>query len=517
VHFTGIIEVRSRNFFNTDLIFPHITEAVCLPRSLSHQVGILSLGRVFAYAVMFLVPLVNVRTLEVEEYGYYRQFWLLIETLSPLLVLGFPRSLQYFLSHAQTREERSAYITQSVLLPACAAALAILVYALMSNILGAGLGSTVRAFFWRLSLITFCLVTTDFMDIIFVSERRPVAQSVYYFASSGTQAVCVMLASALTHDVNSIVWTITCFAVARFLFGIGYTHTRYGLTLDHVSGKTIRNHLSFAVPLGLAQVALTFVAQTDKFLISRYLGREAFAVYAAGAFQIPFANIVLSSIANVTFPRMVEYQRLANYGAMVTLWRNAVLKTVVLFFPTFVLLEILARPFITILFTETYAGAVPVFMMYLVLFLHSSADSGAIIQAHKRNGFLLKGLLVGFVLNLLLSMGLFRVLGRIGIPLSTVITMSVYHGVNLWYSAKLCGASFLDLVPVRGLVARFGVALVPGAMIWLLVRERPVTSFFELVVMGLIYGVAYVAICAYTRIFTLADLRSLMGKGTRAR
>lgn len=465
-----------------------------------------------AYAVMFMVPLVNVRTLDVEEYGYYRQFWLLIETLSPLLILGFPRSLQYFMSHSETREEQSAYLTQSVLLPACAAVIGILVYAVMAHTLAQGLGSTARAFFWRLSLITFCLVSTEFMEILFVSERRPVAQSVYHFSAAGTQAVCVMLASFMTHDVNSIVWTIACFALARFLFGIGYVHTRYGLSLAYVSSRTIKNHLSFAVPLGLAQVALTFVAQTDKFVISRYLGREAFAVYAAGAFQIPFATIVLASIANVTFPRMVEYQRIANYGAMVTLWRNAVLKTVVLFFPTFVFLEIMARPFITILFTEKYAAAAPVFMIYLLLFLHSSADSGAIIQAHKRNGFLLKGLLVAFVFNLILSLALFRTIGRIGAPLATVITMTIYHGINLWYSAKLCGKSFFDLVPVRGLVARFGAAVVPGVMIWLLVRGRPVTNFVELVIAGAIYGVVYLAICAYTRIFTLADLRAMLGR-----
>lgn len=488
-----------------------------MPRSLSHDVVILSLGRVLAYAVMFVVPLVNVRTLDIEEYGYYRQFWLLIETLIPMLILGFPRSLQYFWSHSDTREERLAYLTQSVLLPACAGVVGILVYATMAHTLGEGLGSTARAFFWRLSFITFCLVTTEFMEILFLSERRPVAQSVYHFSASGTQAICVMAASALTHDVNVIVWTITCFAAARLLFGIGYTHAKYRLALDYVSSRTIRNQLSFAVPLGLAQVALTFVAQTDKFVISRYLGREAFAIYAAGAFQIPFASIVLSSIANVTFPRMVEYQRIAKYGAMVALWRNVVLKTVVLFFPTFVFLEIMARPFIRILFTEAYADAAPIFMVYLLLFLHSSADSGAIIQAHKRNGFLLKGLLVGFVFNLILSITLFKTMGRIGVPLATVITMTTYHAINLWYSAKLCDASFLDLVPVRGLVARFGAAIVPGAMIWLLVRDRPVTNFFELMAAGAIYGVAYLAICAYTGIFTLADVRSMLGRAPRER
>ena len=43
-----------------------------MSRSVSHQVTTLMVGRLLSYAVMFIVPLVNVRTLSVEEYGYYR-------------------------------------------------------------------------------------------------------------------------------------------------------------------------------------------------------------------------------------------------------------------------------------------------------------------------------------------------------------------------------------------------------------------------------------------------------------
>jgi len=58
-----------------------------LSRSLSHQVGILIAGRMLTYVIMVFVPIVNVRALSVDHYGYYRQFHLLFETLTPKVKL----------------------------------------------------------------------------------------------------------------------------------------------------------------------------------------------------------------------------------------------------------------------------------------------------------------------------------------------------------------------------------------------------------------------------------------------
>jgi hypothetical protein len=46
----------------------------------------------------------------------------------------------------------------------------------------------------------------------------------------------------------------------------------------------------------------------------------------------------------------------------------------------------------------------------------------------------------------------------------------------------------------------------------LLYRGHPVTSFVELVVAGLIYAALYVALVAATRLVTLDDVRSLLGR-----
>jgi O-antigen/teichoic acid export membrane protein len=316
----------------------------------------------------------------------------------------------------------------------------------------------------------------------------------------------------VSRDVSTIIWALTVLAFARFLFAIIYTHVNYSLSLSRISLRSVREQASFAVPVGLAGIALLLVAQTDKFIITRFLGREAFAIYSVGAFQVPLANIIQTSIGNVTFPLMAKYQQAGDLHAMRDLWRRSILKTAILFFPIFVFLEVTARPFITILFTEQYADATPVFMIYMLLFLRSSVETGAIIQAFHRTVFLAVGFAVGFVVNVALGVTLLNAMGRLGVPLATFLVMTALSVVNLAYSARLVGSSFFHLLPVVGMLQRFAAAAAPGVVMWLLYTRVPVTNFVELAAAGLVYTLLYAGLCAWTRLVTREDLRALIGR-----
>lgn len=483
-----------------------------MSRSLSHQVGILTLGRLVSYAVMFVVPLVNVRTLSKEEYGYYRQFWLLFETLSPLLILGFPRSLLYYLPRVESREERSAYITQTALFLALGSFVAMAVYAVMASTLGEGLGAAARAFFWRLSFFTLFMVVSDYMEVLFVTQGQPVAQSIYHASVWGLQAVVVIVVSYLYGDVSTLIWALALFAMVRFLFSVTYTHTRFRFSLRSMSLRSIREQASFAVPVGLTGIAVTFLAQTDKFIISRYLGREAFATYSVGAFQLPLVNILQTSVGNITFPLLAQYHKAGQYAAMADLSRRTLLKTSVLFFPVFVFVQITARPFITILFTDEYAAATPIFMVYMVLFLRTSVETGAIIQAFNRTPFLLASFLIGFLVNVPLGIVLLHWMGPIGVAMATLFTMTVISAASLWYSARLVGSPLSHLFPVVELAKRFLAAAAPGIVMWLLYRKYPVTKFYEMVAAGVIYVAMYALLCAWTKLVRIDDLKALFGR-----
>jgi O-antigen/teichoic acid export membrane protein len=470
------------------------------------------LGRVLTYAVLFAVPLVNTRTLSVDEYGYYRQFWLIFETLSPIIILGFTRSLLYYLPRIDSNQERSAYLTQTFLYLTIGSVVAMGLYASMAGFLGEGLGAAARGFYWRLSAFTFFMVVTDYMEVIYVAQRQPIAQSIYHATVWGLQGIAVIVASFLSHDVSTIIWALTIFAFAKFVFGMIYTQRKFGLSVKRISMGSLREQLSFAVPVGLTGIAVLLVSQTDKFIITRFMGREAFAIYSVGAFQVPLANIIQTSISNVTFPMLAKYQKLGDHAAMIDLWQRSTLKTAVLFFPMFIFLEIAARPFITILFTEKYADATPVFMIYLLLFLRTSVETGAIIQSFNRATFLLIAFAVGLGVNIALGIALYKAMGRLGVPLATFIVTTAVNAANLVYSARLVGTSIGGLLPTGGLVKRFLVAAAPGVVLWLGYRVIPVENVFVLLASCAVYTLLYAGLCAWTRLVTVDDLRSLIGR-----
>jgi O-antigen/teichoic acid export membrane protein len=483
-----------------------------LPRSLSHQVGILTLGRVLAYVAAFFVPLVNVRTLTVEEYGYYRQFWLIIETLVPVLILSFPRSLLYYFPRAETEAEKSVYITQTFAFLTAMSVVAFVIYALMAQFLGAGLGALVRGLYWRLSLFTLFHMVSISMDSLFIAEKQVRRQATYQATYTILQALVVIVVSYKTRDVSSIIWGIVGFTAVRFLFVVGYVYRRYRPSLRLVSVRTMRDQLSFAFPLGLASTALLLLTQTDKFVINRFLGREAFAIYAVGAFQVPFVSMIRGSIADVTFPLLSQYQKEGALDKMVDLWKRATLKTAVVFFPLFVLLEIVARPFVSILFTNEYVEATPVFALYLLLFLRSTVELGGIVTAFKQQRYMAKVFGAAVVLNLVLSVALCVWVGRLGVPAATVVSYYVISALMTHKAAILLHRRVRDLLPWKGLTVRFLVAALVGLPLWLWQRSFPIESFVELALAGVLYIGVYFGVCFVTRLVSVPDLKSLISR-----
>ncbi|MCI0452870.1 MAG: oligosaccharide flippase family protein [Candidatus Latescibacteria bacterium] len=459
---------------------------------------------------MFIVPLVNVRTLTVDEYGYYKQFWLIYETVTPIVILGFSRSLLYFLPRIEEPEKRSAYITQTVMFLAMSSVVAILIYAVMARTLGEGLGEAARSFFWRLCFFTFFTVTTDYMETLFVAQKKPVTQSVYHAAVWGLQAVVVIAASYFSRDVSTIIWALTFFAMIRFFFAIAYTHVNFRLSLGFVSKASIAEQASFAIPVGLTGIVLLLLTQTDKFIINSFLGRQAFAVYSVGAFQVPLAGVIQTSVGNVTLPLLAQYQSVGDFAAMKDLWRRSLMKTTLFFFPAFVFLEVTARPFITILFTEEYADAAPVFMVYLLLFLRTSMETSTVIQACNRTKFLVAGLAIGFPVNVLLGITLFKLFGRIGVPFATLFTLTGITVANLFYISRLLDTTVGRLFPTRALLKRFLAAAIPGAVLWVAYRFYPVTNFFELAAAGLVYTGLYVFVGTRMGLMSTRDLTALV-------
>jgi len=470
------------------------------------------LGRFFAFAVAFFVPMVNVRALSVEEFGFYRQFWLLFSTIVPILALGFPRSLLYYFPRSESEHEKSVYVAQTVAYLFMVSLIAVVVYAGMGKWLGAGMGELVRTFYWRLCAFTMFMLLSQHMEELFVADGQIERQSIYHVVVAVTRSVVVITTAWYTRDVGSIIWALTLFAAARAAFALIYTKVVYRPSVRQVSFSTIREQISFALPLGMMAIATLLLTQTDKFIINRYMGREAFAIYSIGAHHLPFVAIIASSVASITFPLMAQYQKEGRFADFLDLWKRAWLKTAVLFFPIAIFFMVTAKQFIIIFFTDDYADAVPVFRIYLILFLKSTTDYAGVLTAFKRQDYLFKVMAVAVVANLVLSLALFHLWGRLGVPLSTAITFFAAGFLSIRKGSQVLGTSIWKTVPSRGLLSRMAAAVVPGVPLYLIYTSNASYNVFQFAIAGALYFAVYFLVCWVLKLIGWEDIRSLLGK-----
>ena len=88
-----------------------------MEQSLNKQMGFLFVGRLVAFSFVFAIPLVLVRVFSTEDFGLYKQLFLVHETLSLSLTLGLSASIFYFIPRYSSAWR--AYLHQTLFILWC--------------------------------------------------------------------------------------------------------------------------------------------------------------------------------------------------------------------------------------------------------------------------------------------------------------------------------------------------------------------------------------------------------------
>jgi O-antigen/teichoic acid export membrane protein len=171
-----------------------------------------------------------------------------------------------------------------------------------------------------------------------------------------------------------------------------------------------------------------------------------------------------------------------------------------------------AERFIVIMFTEAYSDAIPVFRIYVVLFLKATTDYAGVLTAFKKQDYLFKIMAVAVAGNLVLSIVLYHLWGRLGVPTATTISFFTVAILAVRKGSRLLGQSLLQTVPWWGLIARMGTAVIPGVVLYVVYARSDDYSILGYAVAAALYFAVYFFLCWAFRLLTLADVKSLLGR-----
>jgi O-antigen/teichoic acid export membrane protein len=461
---------------------------------LTTQAGRVSLGRGVAAMAGLATAMILSRMLDEHAYGTYRQVWLVFFTLAPILELGIPPSVSFFLPQL-TRPDLKPYLVQH-------STLLLLSGAVMG--LGCiGLGDEVGALFGNPDLgrqlrlfALFPALTLPFH----MTENTLVA------LGHGGKAGWVSAGSALLQmgvilgalqwggSLESLFWALSIWALVRWIASAASLYTLTRRLPFRWNLAMLRSQVFFAMPMAVATMAGVVGRHLDKVVISSFFTPEQYAIYANGSYDIPLINILTMSVTAVLVPSIVRARMGENRAEVKRLWHGSARRLAWALFPASVLLFLLAEPFMILLFSSKYAASAGPFRVLVLILPIRIAMHSAFLRALGSTQPILRASLLALASSLILALILVRVpaLGLLGPAIAAVVGSYLAVVYTIHVVVRILGWRWRDYFPWRALGAMMLVAL--AAALPALASAGWMSShsvWLRLLVPGTTYGAAY--------------------------
>lgn len=473
-------------------------------RSLTFQMMALFIGRALAFVLTFAVPLVLVRIFSPEEFGLYKQLFLIHSTLISILALGFSASLFYFLPCHP--DQAQSYISQTLFVLFAAGLCGALGLVIFKTPLAELLNNPeLSSYIPYLAVFTCLSLVTELIETLMVTFKRAELAAVTYFLSELLRGSLIIAAAVLTHSMIVLIAACAVWSLLRVIALIAYLNNLpFSLWLKPQSGR-LAQQFRYAMPFGLALLIRGITEGLPQYAVSYFYDPLLFAVYSVGYLQIPAVSIAADSIAEVTLVRLTELRNSGLFAEALSVLAGSVSKLCLFLFPLYGWLLINARELIVFLFTERFESSAPLFQIFLATIPLTALGLDYVPRAFADTTFVFRVNVARFVATAVLLAILMPYFGLIGAAIATVIGIGTAKLIILVRVKDLFRTSLRKLLPWKSLSKIAGVTLAAAVCAGVVGAALVLPVVAKLAVSGALFALCYSAAIWKTDILEKAD------------
>jgi O-antigen/teichoic acid export membrane protein len=459
---------------------------------LTASAGLLSLGSLFTQAALIISLSVLARLVTKPELATYQQLNLFYGLAAPLLLVGTPTALLYFVARAGGAEERRAWVLRAYIVLGTTGLVAACSAVLFRHLLADAFNNP--------PLAEAMIFYAPYLLCVFIAAATPPAlvasgaagYAAVLNAAVGAFTLVALVAAALIEPTGqSLALGLSASGIALATTSVFAVSRTLGLTTtDDELRKGLRSLLAYGLPMTVVALAGTIAFQFDRIVVGTSFSPHDFAIYALGAVEVPLFLLVGQAVTNVLLPALAQHWQAGDRAGMIALWRRSMRKMGLILFPSFVFLMIMADDVIRVLFGPGYEESVVVFRIYLFLIPLRVANWGIIPTAMGWTRFYAPGvvLLVGNATIALVAVGPLGLPGpALAAPIATALA-AVYY---VWRLRPVLGLGFSGLVPFRPLATTLIVAVLSSAPL-VYIQQVPGGSALRLGLAACAYSVIVV-------------------------
>ena len=459
---------------------------------LSSQAFWLILARIIGFVFLLALPIVMVRVFDKEQFGIYKQVFVVVGTVTTLSGFSFAISAFYFLPRMP--DKQGVVVLNIVLYHAVTGFLAFLLFALWPGILTLIMGDPgLLRFGAVIGLVIATWGFSSFLEVIATANADVAWSTVFIIGAQISKTLLLLVAAAVFQSVQAVLWGAVAQGVLQSVAMLIYLHKRFPGYGSHFNREIAIEQFRYAAPFGF--YGLLYSVQTDlhNYLVSHRFSPAEFAIYAVGTTQIPLVGILRDSLNAVILPRVSKLQQENQRAEILDLVIRAWTKLSAALLPICALLLVVGRDFITALYTARYASSWPIFALNLSLLVMAVFVTDAVIRTYTEYRFFFLNLrIVCVIIQVPLCLVAMNYFGMIGALIGVLVVTTLQWGITLYAVLRLLGLRRHDFVKF-GRLAGFGTASVLAGVFTYLVRlSLPgLSAKVALVSCSAVYGIAY--------------------------
>jgi O-antigen/teichoic acid export membrane protein len=457
---------------------------------MKRQIITLGMANLTEFGVQLFTPIVLVRVLDEVGFGDYRLLWLAAATLLAIVPLGMPGALPYFLPRHDLRGQ-AVFVRQTLIYMAVAGAFAGLALCpwnpLLPHSLRTMAGADLAApLFWSLWIFGSTL------DLLPLAERRFQLQAGLIFGMALLRGAAV-IAAAVLGGIDAVIGILALVAATKAFLLLAIPTARYGRQLW--SGGTSRwlDQARYAVPIGANGALYLLRLQADQWLVVVLFGSALYGVYSIGAVALTLAGIIRTTVTSVIFPQMSEAQSKDDLAKVLHFNSSSNVACALFIFPVLAFMFAAASPLIRLIYTDGYAGAIPVLRLNVVAFLVAAVEISTVMLVLRQGPFLLLSSLISLPVGLAVSYAGSQAWGMPGAAAGVVVGNFVAIFVLYARASRFLALPVQALQDWRTIARIGGAAMLAGVAAYaaLLVIPAGLDHVAAIVVSGVAFCCAY--------------------------
>lgn len=453
----------------------------------------MSAAKAIVAIMSILMAMLIARFRTLSENGTYSQLLVISNIASNVFFLGMPNSVNYFLPRTSSREEQkrfiSTYYFATIIIGICIGVILMSTVSLWERYFD---NPEISAYSFFLFLFPLTKTLTVGADNLLINYGWTGRLIKYRLLHSFVQVANIVLIQMLNGSYLLFMWTYILIEVAFSVIIVVYAGQGVGGFRLRIDSIVLSKIIKFSLPLGIASAMGIINIELDKLVIGYYMSTEQMAVYSNASKDLP-VTIISSAFTAVLMPKISEFLKCRKTKEAFVLWNKIIhfsyliLIFIVTFFVSF------SREILTFLYSEKYVEGYNVFIIYSICLLFQVTYFGLYLNVSGNTKCIMFGSFCSLIINVILNVVLYNVLGMIGPAISSLIAgafLSTYQIVVTAIKARVNIRMVFDLIP---LIKPTVICLCLGIVTWflkLMFLGRQV-SLLETIMAGIIWCVVY--------------------------